>query len=70
MWISHPFRLALAAGPCAVALSAGGQTVPGARVDVAGIKYEQNIKLGGQDFVLNGAGIRYRAIFKVYTAGL
>ena len=70
MRTSHPVRRVLAAAVCAAALSASGQPAPAARIDVAGIKYEQNINLGGQELVLNGAGIRYRAIFKVYTAGL
>ena len=70
MRTSHPVRLVLASALCAAALSASGQSAPAARVDVAGIKYEQSINLGGQELVLNGAGIRYRAIFKVYTAGL
>ena len=39
-------------------------------VDVAGVKYEPSAEVGGQKLQLNGAGIRYKAIFKVYTAGL
>lgn len=41
-----------------------------ATVDVAGVKYEQSADVAGQKLQLNGAGIRYKAIFKVYTAGL
>lgn len=39
-------------------------------VEVSGVKYEGSIDLAGQKLVLNGAGIRYKAVFKVYTAGL
>ncbi|QPF72123.1 hypothetical protein G8A07_03710 [Roseateles sp. DAIF2] len=39
-------------------------------VDVAGVKYEPTADVAGQKLQLNGAGIRYKAIFKVYTAGL
>jgi len=39
-------------------------------VDVAGVKYEASEQVGGAKLQLNGAGIRYKAIFKVYTAGL
>lgn len=39
-------------------------------VELSGVKYEGQAELGGQKLVLNGAGIRYKAIFKVYTAGL
>jgi hypothetical protein len=38
--------------------------------DVAGVKYENNSHMGSTPLVLNGAGVRYKAIFKVYTAGL
>jgi hypothetical protein len=41
-----------------------------AAVEVAGVKLEDSVKLAGQDLKLNGAGIRYKAIFKVYVAGL
>lgn len=39
-------------------------------VDLAGIKYETVEQVGGQKLQLNGAGIRYKAIFKVYAAAL
>ena len=39
-------------------------------VEVAGVKYDTVQDVGGQKLQLNGAGIRYKAIFKVYTAGL
>jgi hypothetical protein len=38
--------------------------------EVAGVKYENALQLAGAPLQLNGAGIRYKAIFKVYTAGL
>ena len=38
--------------------------------EVAGVRFEQQVQLGGQTLVLNGAGIRYKAIFKVYAAGM
>jgi hypothetical protein len=37
---------------------------------VAGVAYPAQAGVGGQTLQLNGAGIRYKAIFKVYTAGL
>ena len=51
--------LALAAGSAAAA-------------EVAGVKVDDKVALqpGGQELVLNGAGLRTRAIFKVYVAGL
>jgi hypothetical protein len=41
-----------------------------AQVDVAGVKLEDAIDLHGSKLQLNGAGVRYKAVFKVYTAGL
>lgn len=38
--------------------------------ETAGVKYEPTAQVGGRALQLNGAGIRYKAIFKVYTAGL
>lgn len=39
-------------------------------VDAGGAKFEPTTDLAGQKLVLNGAGVRYRAVFKVYGAGL
>jgi hypothetical protein len=41
-----------------------------AQVNVSGVKYDETIDLKGAKLQLNGAGTRYKAIFKVYTAGL
>ncbi len=39
-------------------------------VEVAGVKLEDATKVAGKDLKLNGAGVRVKAIFKVYVAGL
>ena len=41
-----------------------------AQVDVAGVKLEDTADVAGAKLQLNGAGIRYKAIFKVYVASL
>jgi hypothetical protein len=41
-----------------------------ATVDVGGVKLEDSAEVRGNKLVLNGAGIRYKAVFKVYAAGL
>ena len=41
-----------------------------ATVDLLGVKLEDTINLRGNNLVLNGAGARYKAVFKVYVAGL
>ena len=38
--------------------------------EVGGVKLEDKVAVGGKDLVLNGAGIRTRAIFKVYVGSL
>lgn len=38
--------------------------------DIAGVKVEDSINVKGNTLVLNGAGIRYKAVFKVYVAAL
>ena len=43
---------------------------PAGAAEVAGVNYPAQITVGGKPLVLNGAGISYRFIVKVYTAGL
>jgi hypothetical protein len=50
-----------------VAIAGSAQAQP---VEVAGVKFEPTVQVGGQTLQLNGAGVRTRAIFKVYVAGL
>jgi hypothetical protein len=57
--------LLLGAGIAALGAPAAAQAV-----DVEGVKFEPSIQLGGATLPLNGAGLRKRAIFKVYAAGL
>ncbi|MBC7954385.1 MAG: chalcone isomerase family protein [Cytophagales bacterium] len=38
--------------------------------EVAGVKYENSLQMANTPLVLNGAGVRYKAVFKVYAAGL
>jgi hypothetical protein len=59
-------RLFLAAALAAGALPATAQQA----VDLDGQRYEAAATVGGQRLLLNGAGIRFKAVFKVYTAGL
>jgi hypothetical protein len=39
-------------------------------VEVAGVKFDTTADLAGQRMLLNGAGIRYKFVVKVYAAGL
>jgi Chalcone isomerase-like len=58
-------RSLLAAGALTLAFAANAATV-----DLAGVKLEDSITANGAQLQLNGSGIRYKAIFKVYAAGL
>ena len=51
----------------ALAISFNAASAP---LDVGGVKMEDAIELQGSKLQLNGAGVRYRAVFKVYAAGL
>jgi Chalcone isomerase-like len=57
-------RLALALSLC-LPLLVGAQPVV-----LEGIKYERSVQVGNVPLQLQGAGIRYKVFFKVYTAGL
>lgn len=39
-------------------------------VEVAGVKLDDTARVANQELKLNGAGVRYKAIFKVYVAAL
>ena len=39
-------------------------------LDLEGVKLDDKATVGGQELVLNGAGVRKRAIFKVYVGSL
>jgi Chalcone isomerase-like len=41
-----------------------------ASFEISGVRLEDKLTLGGSGLVLNGAGIRYKAFFKVYVAAL
>jgi hypothetical protein len=63
---SHWIRT-LAALVVGVAIGAGATAQP---VEREGVKLEPTAQVGGAALQLNGAGVRTRAIFKVYVAGL
>ena len=41
-----------------------------AQVTVSGVKFDEAAEVRGSKVQLNGAGVRYKAVFKVYAAGL
>lgn len=54
----------------AVGLLGGGALHAQQAMEVEGQKFEPAATVGGQPLVLNGVGLRKRAFFKVYVAGL
>ena len=64
--IQPALRRALALTTLALASLAASATP----VEVAGVKLEDALDLKCSKLQLNGAGVRYKAVFKVYTAGL
>jgi len=62
--IRRLFVLAATALSLALPLAAYADT------EVGGIKFPSSITLANAPLQLNGAGVRYKAVFKVYAAGL
>jgi hypothetical protein len=54
----------------ATALLALCLALPALAVEIAGVKLDDKASVGGQELVLNGAGIRTKVFFKVYVASL
>ena len=44
--------------------------IPAFAADIGGVKLSDKASVGGQELVLNGGGVRTRAIFKVYVGSL
>lgn len=55
----------LATWLCALALAAGANAA-----EVGGVNLPDKASVGGQELVLNGAGVRTRVVFKVYVGSL
>ena len=54
----------------AVVLLALGIGAPALAMEVGGVKLDDKVSVGGQELLLNGAGIRSKVMFKIYVAGL
>jgi len=65
---SHFLQLVFAATLSAAAALSGSAVAQ--TVEIEGVKFDQTIQLGGTALQLNGVGLRTRAIFRVYVAGL
>jgi hypothetical protein len=65
-WLTMCLGVALGAA----LLSSPGHVHAQQAAELSGVRFEPQLDLQGKTLVLNGAGIRYKAIFKVYAAGL
>jgi len=54
----------------AIAFAAAGAVASAQPVEIEGVELQPTVQVGGQVLQLNGAGLRTRAFFKVYVAGL
>lgn len=54
----------------AIALAVASLFANAQPVEIGGVKFEPTAQVGGQPLQLNGVGVRTRAFFKVYAAGL
>ena len=65
------WRTAVIAGVAVIGIFAAGVSAAAA-MEIEGVKVPEQVKLGdtGPELVLNGAGLRTRAIFKVYVGAL
>lgn len=72
VWASIALTVCLtAACPYATAQAAPTNSQSGEQVRVInGVRYAPQVQVNERTLTLNGAGTRYKAIFKVYTAGL
>jgi len=64
--IRRLFIVAATAASLVLPLAARADTA----TEVGGIKFPSSVTLGNAPLQLNGAGVRYKAVFKVYAAGL
>ena len=62
--------LALAAALACAAVPSRAQSAAAQTTDVAGVDFDNKLSLGGAPLLLNGAGVRYKFVVKVYAAGL
>lgn len=54
----------------AIAFAATGAWASAPAVEIEGVEFQPTVQVGGQTLQLNGAGVRTRAFFDVYAAGL
>src|SRR5437773_168538 len=54
----------------AIALAGLAFCAVASAAEVGGVRLDDRVNIGGQELLLNGAGVRTRVVFKVYVASL
>ncbi|MBC7719855.1 MAG: chalcone isomerase family protein [Chitinophagaceae bacterium] len=67
-WQTSLVALMLTFGTAAAVSVLPAASALASTTEVAGVKVEDVVDVAGSKLVLNGAGIRYKAVFKVYVA--
>jgi hypothetical protein len=70
MKMNAGFRVGRILAMLGIAILMGFASAASAAVEIAGVKFDETVHVGNQDLKLNGAGIRYKVVFKVYAAGI
>lgn len=70
MKLLEKFSRMFAVAGLTLGLSLGAVATAHADTVVAGVKLDDTVQVGGQTLKLNGAGVRYKVVFKVYVAAL
>ena len=63
-------RWLFSAAACSVVALSGNGPAQAQSLEQAGVKYSPSVQVAGSNLQLNGAGVRYKFVIKVYTAGL
>ncbi len=70
MMLARRPLLGLALAAVLAAAAPARAQAPGQATDVAGVAFDNRLTLAGAPLQLNGAGVRYKFVVKVYAAGL
>ncbi len=63
-------RMTKTVATAAFGMAIGVISIGSLAAEVSGVKLDDKASIGGQELVLNGAGVRTRVVFKVYVASL
>jgi hypothetical protein len=68
--VTPSWRRGLVLAGLSLVMWAGMSPAVASNTEIAGVRYDPTAKVEGQTLVLNGSGLSYKALQKVYTVGL